>query len=106
MNPKQPYLRAFLSGYFHQDWPLEAENAKRVVGNYMEREPRASTVAALHEIEELLGAVSDDSVLRRYIRDDLGSFYDPEGDRGLTTREWLQEIRLQMAHWLHQSRDE
>jgi len=82
---------------------LEAENAKQVVGNYMESEPRASTVAALDEIDTLLKAASDDDELRRYLRDELGSFYDPTGDRGMTAREWLRDIRMQMMLWLQQS---
>lgn len=100
MTFRYPHLQAFLSGYFHQDWPLESASADQVVRTYMDSEDRASVSAALAEIELLLAAVRDNDQLSNIVSKELGSGYDPGSDQGMSVREWLERTKKQLAEGL------
>ena len=87
-------LVQFFSGYFHEDWDLDADTPEAVVAMYVDAAP-ASTQPLAKAIRRLLATPSTDKELSDHLFTDLGCYYDPEAD-GLTTRAWLLSVAQQL----------
>jgi hypothetical protein len=83
-------LEQFFGAYFHQDWPLEADNWQGVVDHYSSSPTRTSQqldTLATH-IDELRHSRPDSELPATMM--DIGGFYDPRPD--MTYREWLGSV--------------
>jgi hypothetical protein len=88
-------LEDFFSGYFHEDWPCEAESPEAVVTKYAltARPDDAHAVG-----EAILGYESgfaNDRELEDKLFTDLGCYYRPSAE-GLSARLWLQRVANQL----------
>ncbi|MEG4322538.1 MULTISPECIES: contact-dependent growth inhibition system immunity protein [unclassified Microcoleus] len=92
-----PHLTQFLSSYFHQDWPLEADTPSEVVNNYLSSEPPESIEATSQELSRLLEMPIAPADLETFLLDELGCYYDPQSDNQ-TVREWLQSVQQSLTN--------
>jgi len=86
-----PYdLDQFFGAYFHQDWPIEANNWQGIVDQYSaspNRSPQQLLVLADH-IDELIARYPDPELPAVILN--MGGFYDPRPE--LTYAEWLRRV--------------
>ena len=89
-------LLDFFGGYFHEDWPCEAESPQAVVAGYM----RSATT---HDILSLSQAIRDysrnfasDGELEDRLFNDLGCYYRPS-EQGMSARAWCNAIADQLS---------
>lgn len=85
-----PHLRAFLGGWFNQDFDLAGETLEEIVSAYNAASSRADAQGVRSDIEAFMQDARDDldDAFARTFRPDV----DPHG-WGMTTREWLARIR-------------
>jgi hypothetical protein len=79
----------FLGGYFHQDWPMEAQSADEILNRYAAHESADLRSAVVAEIAELLR--TDECTLSAVLRES-GFSYDPSAE-GMGVREWLRKVQ-------------
>jgi hypothetical protein len=85
-------LRSFLSGYFHQDWQLDASDSDEVISQFLRSRPTSNEINRIvAQIDGYLAAGKDDAALARGLLEDLGCCYLPSAD-GMSVREWLRHI--------------
>jgi hypothetical protein len=95
MNSDQ--ITNFLSGYFHEDWEVEAETDADVVA-LLQRSgiPSLSVVALADELEavatERESEASDEWLLKAH-----GCYYQPSAD-GLSGSDWLRHLAALMRN--------
>lgn len=86
-------LRQFLGAYFHQDWPLEADDWPAVVAQYVRENGADHGRAVADALDSLARSTPDDAELERIVHHDLGCDYDPRPDLGgPTLRRWLSQV--------------
>ncbi|BBZ34493.1 contact-dependent growth inhibition system immunity protein [Mycolicibacterium confluentis] len=88
---RAPYgLEQFFGGYFHQDWPLEADDWQEVVDQYSASPDRTSQQlhALAAQVDELLRSFPASELATAIM--DMGGFYDPRPD--MTYSEWLGHV--------------
>jgi hypothetical protein len=85
-------LKDFFSGYFHEDWVLEAEVPDQIISSYL------ACGRSSKDLRELAGqmlrfadAYSDDVALEQALFSELGCYYLPSVDK-ISAREWLQHV--------------
>ena len=74
-------LAGFLSGYFHQDWDLEADDPAELVERFASTEDLDTVTRAIGEATVLLAAGLDDGALAQRLLQ-LGCYYRPAGSIG------------------------
>lgn len=85
-------LRSFLSGYFHQDWELDASEPDEVVLQFIKRKPGSSkSDQIIEQIERYLDAEIDDEAVERDLFEEFGCYYLPSAD-GSNARDWLRHV--------------
>ncbi|OBG12524.1 hypothetical protein A5765_14295 [Mycolicibacterium celeriflavum] len=86
-----PYdVEQFFGAYFHQDWPLEAEDWQGIVDHYAASSARTSEqlrALATHIDEFRDGRPGSDLPAAML---DMGGFYDPRPE--MTYAEWLGHV--------------
>lgn len=91
---------AHLLSYFHADW-VDADwsdadaNPGAVVDRFYRGEGPQRASQAMHEVDLLLGAVTNDAELGRRLFWDYSCFYDPTLD-GLSNTDWLRSVQRQL----------
>jgi hypothetical protein len=84
---------AGLTGYFHEDWPVDHEDADSVLAFYMNDQTASELAGAIEDIDALLLRMPDDNELKTNLISRLTCSYDPTLDGWPTCRAWLQHIR-------------
>ena len=84
-------LYQFIAGYFHQDWPEEAQSPEEIITNYAASEPREVVEESLNELKQLIAEVKSEAQLKHILLVDLGSYYDPTF-HNQTISAWLQSV--------------
>jgi len=98
----QSLLRSFFSGYFHEDWPCEAESPQAVVAGYL-RTATPSDVRSLSQaIREYSNEFASDKELEGKLFTDMGCYYRPS-EQGISAKAWLENVANQL---LQESRGE
>ena len=85
-----PFLRQLIGGWFHQDFDLGGGSLEEILASYRSVTPPAEVAAARAAIDKLVAAAGDNlehEFVQRFHPD-----VDPSG-WGMTTREWLIQIR-------------
>jgi hypothetical protein len=95
MAEKMNGLKEFLSGYFHQDWTCDHENATSVVEFYLKECSLDEVQEVIEAIDHLLEKNMGEAELRAVVMN-LGCYYEVGAD-GLTYREWLTKVRTRLA---------
>ncbi len=82
-------LRSFLSGYFHQDWNLDASEPDEVIFQFLRSRPTSNEVDRIAaQIGQYLDVENDDATVERGLLEELGCCYSPSAD-GMSARQWL-----------------
>lgn len=85
-------LSQFFSGYFHEDWELEAEDPNGIIDIYLSQQAdREHPVSVAADLDALTSSELSDDALSSMLFKDLGCYYDPSVD-GLSARAWLQQV--------------
>lgn len=96
MNNVMDKLRQFFSGYFHEDWPLEAASSDQVLAAYLrQRHSPDDLIRLAASIDSYTRATADDEELEQLLLADLGCYYVPAAD-GLSARAWLGRVATQL----------
>lgn len=103
MNSVHPSLELLLTGYFHQDWELDASSPAEVIEHFARREPPAAVDAAIASIDQILRR-RDSEMLAEAILRDLYCQIDPKGF-GLSARAWLQDLRVHLQRYRTRSKN-
>lgn len=85
------YVSNFLSGYFHEDWEVEAETDAEVVACFWRSRPSASDVEALAQELVLVAAKHDAEPSEEWLLRVYGCYYQPRAD-GLSGSDWLRRL--------------
>lgn len=89
-------LSQFFSGYFHEDWELEAEDPNRIIDIYLsQRTDREHLFRLAADLDALTSSELSDDALSRLLFVELGCYYDPAAD-GLSARAWLQQVSCRL----------
>ncbi|MEJ7929382.1 contact-dependent growth inhibition system immunity protein [Ramlibacter sp. AN1015] len=89
-------LRSFLSGYFHEDWDLEASGPREVVAQFLGSAPNSCMLEAIvAQIYRYVGEHEDGNELERALIKDLGCYYLPSGD-GVDAGAWLKSLASEL----------
>ncbi len=80
-------LRAFLSGYLHQDWDVEYATAVEAAVDFVRNEPPVVVAAARKQLMSLLRADPPEQALQRYLQE-AGCGYHPPG----LIKDWLEQL--------------
>ena len=90
-------LHQFFAGYFHEDWPLEADSPDEVVSAFV-RQPEAG-----RDLGELSGSIvafvedhPNDDELDAALFKELGCYYSPRAG-GISTRSWLLGVAAKLT---------
>jgi hypothetical protein len=85
-------LRSFLSGYFHEDWALDASRPDDVVAQFLTSRPPAFEVDRIvAQISDYLTSRKEEEAVERGLFEELGCYYLPSAD-GLSARDWLHHV--------------
>jgi hypothetical protein len=85
-------LRSFFSGYFHEDWELDALEPDEVISQFLKSGPSPNEVERIvAQIGCYLGAERDDAAIERGLLEELGCYYLP-GANGMSARNWLRHV--------------
>ena len=85
-------LRSFMSGYFHEDWPIEASSADEVLHAYLARHPSRTEVLEVEtQIRAYVATKASDEELERCLLSELGCYYLPSSE-GRKARDWLLHV--------------
>lgn len=84
-------LRAFFSGYFHEDWEMDASGPDEVISQFLRSEPGTDEINRIvAQIGRYLGR-QDDMAIERDLLEELGCYYLPSAD-GMSARNWLRHV--------------
>lgn len=90
-------LKNFFAGYFHEDWPEEAEDAAGVLELYMSQNVDEAAHHRLAKgIQAFIACHTDDAELERALFSELGCYYMPSTEHQ-STREWLEQIAAKLS---------
>lgn len=85
-------IKNFFSSYFHEDWPLEAQETAQIISLYL---AQGGSAKELHgQAEQLMHFIDmykNDEELERALFSELGCYYQPSADN-ISARLWLQAI--------------
>lgn len=85
-------LKQFLSGYFHEDWALEAVTPDDVVMQYLATHPTNIRIQCLAaQINQYVDSKHDDATIEHGLFEELGCYYLPSAD-GMSPRVWLLHV--------------
>lgn len=90
-------LYQFFGGYFHEDWDLEAKDAKAVIHNYLNDEKPRIVKEIIDEISLLLEMNLDRGQLRDVLANDLKCSYDPTF-YGISDIDWLKWVQATLKN--------
>jgi hypothetical protein len=91
-DSQREILRQFFAGYFHQDWPLEADTPDQVISNYArQRSDRSALIELRDAIIAFIADHPDDDDLADALFRELGCYYSPEA-LGESTKQWLLHV--------------
>lgn len=87
-------LKAFLAGYFHQDWELDASEPDDVIDQFLRGGPAPAEIERLiAQIRRYLDAAGDDSNIEQDLFAKFGCYYLPSAD-GWSARDWLRHLLI------------
>ena len=89
-------LHQFFAGYFHEDWPLEADSPDGVVSAFVRQRGDARELEQLSS--SIMAFVDDhpnDDELGEALFKELGCYYSPIAD-GISTRSWLLGVAAKL----------
>lgn len=90
-------LESFFSGYFHEDWDLDADTTEDVARLYRSQVSAQKATEIADEIGQLLDDLLSEEDLQKFLFERLGCYYDPTLD-GQTFREWLETLARLMRN--------
>lgn len=91
-KPEMTELRSFLSGYFHEDWTLDASSTDEVVAQFLKAGPSSAKIDRIvSQIQACLNSQLSDEAIERNLLQELGCYYLPSAD-GLGARAWLFQV--------------
>lgn len=86
-------LKSFLSGYFHQDWELDANNPDDIIIQFIKTNPPENIVRTIAtQIDLYLEKETDDPTTESKLLNELGCYYLPRAD-GISVRNWLTQVK-------------
>jgi hypothetical protein len=92
MRSSHERLSQFFSGYFHEDWELEADDPSGIIDLYLSQQAaREQQIGVAADLDTLLSSDLSDEAVSKMLFQDLGCYYDPAAD-GLSARTWLQDV--------------
>lgn len=92
-----PYdVEQFFGAYFHQDWPLEADDWQGIVDQYSRSTTRTSQ--QLHALATHIDELRDNcpNFELPTVVMEMGGFYDPRPE--MTYSEWLGHVAERLRH--------
>ena len=90
-------LKCLLSGYFHQDWVLEANEPDEVVSRFMESTKDGDELKAIAtQIRSFLASRHSEAVIVQDLLAVLGCYYLPSAD-GMSASAWLRKVADQLS---------
>lgn len=94
MKNGKELVQLLLSGYFHQDWDLEAGDDLGVVRNFIEGEGIIDLQPVLDAFDQVL--LGDEAEASRFLTENRCEYYFAAD--GLTAKEWLKLLRSEFEH--------
>lgn len=85
-------MREFFSGYFHEDWELEADVPIGIIDLYIQQHADDEQPLRLAvDLDALTTSDLSDDSLSAMLFEEFGCYYDPASD-GLSARTWLRQV--------------
>lgn len=85
-------LKSFFSGYFHEDWEMDASEPDEVVSQFLSSEPGPNEIdRIIDQIGRYLASRKDDAAAEGDLLEVLGCYYLPSAD-GMSARNWLSHV--------------
>jgi hypothetical protein len=97
MNTDQ--ITNFLSGYFHEDWEVEAGTDAEVVALFQRSGSSPSSIAALANELESAATKRENEASDEWLLKDHGCYYQPSFD-GLSGSDWFRRLAALMRNSL------
>jgi len=93
MNDQEQFalLKNFFSGYFHEDWPCEAESTDAVARLYIASAQSTESLSLATAILKYSDRFETDEALEENLFSELGCYYRPSLE-GLSAKAWLERI--------------
>jgi hypothetical protein len=92
MNPTDlEQLRQFLGAYFHQDWELDAPDARAIVERFIVDHSDPTELTNLAALIDQYVESHDDKSLEHSLVSELWCFYTPSAD-GISARGWPKAV--------------
>ena len=85
----------FLSGYFHEDWEVEADTDADVVALFYRSGSSSSSIAALANELESAATLRENEASDEWLLKDHGCYYQPSFD-GLRGSDWFRRLAALM----------
>ena len=92
---QQSLLRNFFSGYFHEDWPREAESPAAAVAGYLRTATPSDARLLSQAIRTYSKEFASDRALEQELFTDLGCYYRPS-EQGISAKAWLEDVADQL----------
>lgn len=94
-QPKHHHLVQFLSGYFHEDWGLDADGPAEVVADFLRRVGPSESFKIADEIDDVLKGQPSEDTMSQDLFERFGCYYDPRPDWG-SSASWLRAVARQL----------
>jgi len=88
---QQSLLKSFFSGYFHEDWPCEAETPDAVIAGYLKTARPGDVRSLVDAIQAYSREFATDVELEERLFTELGCYYRPSS-QGISARVWFEKI--------------
>ena len=97
-------IKNLFSGYFHEDWEVDAHEPSEVIANFLAEGCSAEELDGLSSnIRVFVGQYDNDADLEDALFRELGCYYQPSAD-GVSAKTWLEHVALELAGKSKQSR--
>jgi hypothetical protein len=88
---KPSHLTNFLSGYFHEDWPIEAKTDADIVTSFILSGVSNTVITELVGELEFLAQEHEETHDGGWLLNTYGCYYQPKAD-ALTPSAWLRRL--------------
>lgn len=78
---------------FHEDWELDATEPDEAISQFLRSDPSLNEIDRIvAQIRQYVSDDKDDAALEHGLIEELGCYYLPSADDGMSVRDWLQHV--------------